>query len=109
MIDKFLKDTRLDEVKIFGFCLDCGEIMRGCEAEYENGWEVSRVCPKCGFSMGVDAVVYREDIGPGKILNLVIGPKWIGGMPEYIQLSEGETDLAIIFHRICGKLRNGRS
>ncbi|GAH33838.1 unnamed protein product, partial [marine sediment metagenome] len=92
VIEKFLKETRFDDVKIFGFCLDCGEMMRECGVEYENGWEVSRVCPKCGFSMGENAVVYRENIGLGKILRLAIGPKWIGGMPTYIPLSEGEKD-----------------
>ena len=89
-IEKFLKDTRLDEVKIFGFCPDCGEMMREVDVEYENGWESSRVCLKCGFSMGEDAVVYREDVNLGKILRRVIGPKWIGGMPTYIPMSEAE-------------------
>ncbi len=92
IVKKFLKDSRFDEVKIFGFCLDCGEIMRECGTEYENGWEVSRVCLNCGFSMGEEAVVYREGIGPGECLRSILGSKWIGGIPKYIPLSEGEMD-----------------
>ena len=93
VIEKFLKDNRLDEVSIFGFCLDCGEIMRECGAEYENGWEVSRVCPNCGFSFGEHSELYREDMGPGKKLRVIWGPKSIGGLgPKYIPIGEGEMD-----------------
>ena len=81
VIKKFLKDNRIDEVKILGFCPDCGEIMRECGAEYEKGWEVSRGCPNCGFSFGEHSELYKEDIGSGKILRVIWGPKWIGGMP----------------------------
>ena len=79
VIKKFLKDARINETKIFGFCLDCGEVMHELGAEYENGWEVSRVCPECGFSVGEDSELYREGIDSGKLLRLVLGPKWIGG------------------------------
>ena len=84
VIENFLKHNRFDEIKIFGFCVDCGEIMRMCGTEYENGWEVSRVChnPDCGFSFGENSELYREGIGPGKLLRVVWGSKWIGGMPS---------------------------